>query len=232
MKNNKIIGIIGGVGPQATQLIYERIIYYAQNKYNAKNNDDFPHLVIESVPIPDFISNTKKIEVAEKMLIESTKRLTNVGVSYVAIASNTVHILLTKLQKSTNVPFISIIDLVTKQCRKLKYKKVGLLGSPILVKSGLYAKELSKYGITIELPTMEEVHISEKIIRHVLAGTTNEVDKIQYINMLNDFYSRGCETIILGCTELPLAINYEALGNKTISSDDLLAETITDYYYN
>jgi len=231
MKNNKIIGIIGGIGPQATQLIYERIIYYAQNKYGAKNNDDFPHLMIESIPIPDFISDKKKINVAEKMLIKSTERFTNAGVSYIAIASNTVHILLTTLQYITSIPFISIIDLVAKQCHKLKYKKVGLLGSPMLIGSGLYTKELRKYGITLELPTSDEIRISEKIIRHVLAGTTNELDKIQYINMFSDFYSRGCETIILGCTELPLAINYEALGNKTINSDDTLAETITDYYY-
>lgn len=232
MKKNKIIGIIGGVGPQATQSIYERIIYYAQNKYGAKNNDDFPHLMIESIPIPDFISDKKKINIAEEMLIKSTERLANAGVSYIAIASNTVHILLTKLQRKTNIPFISVIDLVAKQCNKLKYKKVGLLGSPILLKSGLYTNELSKYGIALELPTVKEVFIAEKIIRHVLASTSNKSDKIEYVNTLNNLYYRGSETIILGCTELPLAINYEALGNKTINSDDLLSETITDYYYN
>ncbi|KKP67528.1 MAG: hypothetical protein UR68_C0001G0086 [Candidatus Roizmanbacteria bacterium GW2011_GWA2_35_19] len=44
-------------------------------------------------------------------------------------------------------------------------------------------------------------------------------------------YDYGAENIILGCTELPQAINYEALGEKTIDSDEVLAEAIVDYYY-
>ena len=60
----------------------------------------------------------------------------------------------------------------------------------------------------------------------------NEEKKQQYIGVLNDLFSKGSEAIILGCTELPLAANYEVLGNRTINSDEVLAEGIVDYYYS
>ena len=63
---NKKVGIIGGVGPQSTDYIYEKIIEFSQTKYNAKDNADYPRLIIESVPVPDFISNKENIETAEK----------------------------------------------------------------------------------------------------------------------------------------------------------------------
>jgi len=44
-------------------------------------------------------------------------------------------------------------------------------------------------------------------------------------------FDRGADGIILACTELPLAINYEALGNKIIDSMEVLAEGLVDYYY-
>ena len=229
--NNKKIGIIGGVGPQATQFIYGKIIEFSQSKYGAKNNNDYPQLVIENVPVPDFISDTTQIEIAKGMLIKSAQSLTKAGATRLCIGSNTVHILLEELKKSTNVEFISMIELVAKKCIEHNFNKVGLLGTPVLIKSGLYEQELKKNGIDLVLPTEKEIEIADCIIRDVLAGHKSFDKKQEYIGALNDLFGRGAQAIILGCTELPLAINYEALGNRTISSDEVLAEGIVDYYY-
>ncbi|EKD99590.1 MAG: hypothetical protein ACD_22C00226G0002 [uncultured bacterium] len=230
-KNNKKVGIIGGVGPQATQFIYGKIIDLSQSKYGAKNNDDYPQILIESVPVPDFISDTSRIEEAKEMLIKSVQSLTNAGATRLCIGSNTVHILLEELKKITEVEFISMIELVAKKCVKHGFNKVGLLGTPVLVKSGLYEQELKNSGVELVLPTEDEIEIADSIIRDVLAGQKAFDKKHEYIGALNDLFSRGAQAIVLGCTELPLAINYEALGNRTISSDEVLAEGIVDYYY-
>ena len=231
MINNKKIGVIGGVGPQATKFIYEKIIELSQSKYGAKNNNDYPDLIIESLPIPDFISDKSQIEVARKMLVESTQSLVKAGVTRLCLGSNTVHILLDELRKSTEVNFISMIELVAKKCVENKFLKVGLFGTPVLLESGLYKKELEKNGVELILPNKEEIEISDSIIRDVLAG--RKISKKQeYITALNNFFKQGAQSIILGCTELPLTINYEALGNRIISSDEVLAEGIVDYYYS
>jgi len=229
--NNKKIGIIGGIGPQATGALYKKIIELAQTKYKAKNNNDFPRILIESVPIPDFISNTEKIDEAKEMLIEATKILTKAGATKLCIASNTVHLLLEDLKNETNVEFISMIELVAQKCDKLNFKRVGLLGSPVTLNSGLYNKELEKHRIETILPTDNQKAIIDKIIRCILAGQTNKSEREEYIDILNSLFDRGADGIILACTELPLAINYEALGNKIIDSMEVLAEGLVDYYY-
>lgn len=228
----KKIGIIGGVGPQATTFIYQKIIELAQIKYLAANNDDFPNIIIESVPIPDFITDKSQIEKAKTMLIEATKVLTAAGVTKLCIGSNTVHILLEDLSKETGVEFVSMIALVGKLCQSRSLKKVGLLGTPVLIESGIYVKELEKYGIETILPTKKQLEVADRIIRRVISGKQNEEDKQAYIACLNEMYGNGAETIILACTELPLALNYEALGNRTINSDEVLAEGLVDYYYS
>src|SRR3990167_249250 len=73
MKNQKIIGLIGGVRPQSTNYIYKKIISLSQKKYGAKNNDDYPEMVIHSIPIPDFISDKEKVKLALTMLISCKK---------------------------------------------------------------------------------------------------------------------------------------------------------------
>ena len=111
MNNHKKIGLIGGVGPQATDFIYNKIIELSQKKYGAKNNADYPYLIIESVPVPDFISNNNNITTAKNMLINSIAVFDKAGVTKIAIASNTVHILLPELQLTTKIKFLSIVDL-------------------------------------------------------------------------------------------------------------------------
>lgn len=227
----KKIGIIGGVGPQATSEIYNRIIDFAQSKYGAVNNEDFPNIVIESVPVPDFISNDDKMEKALQMLAGAIRSLEMAGVTKLCIGSNTVHLLVPKLKKVSNVGFISLIQEITNLCARERLKRVGLIGSPMTINSGLYAKPLHQKNIKVIVPDKDELEFLNEVIRSVIAGNMNSVEKREYARIINRLLSSGAEKVILGCTELPLAINYEALGDKVISTTDVLAEKLVDYYY-
>ncbi|MBN1332037.1 amino acid racemase [Candidatus Dojkabacteria bacterium] len=227
---NKIIGILGGVGPQATAILYKKIIEFSQKNFAAKNNDDYPRVIIDSVPIPDFISNKDGMGDAKKMLKKSVGILTQAGATRLAIASNTVHLLLSDLQGETEVEFSSIIDAVAEKCNGLK--KVGLLASSVTLGADLYDKTLGNFGIEIIKPRIADRKTVDKIIRYVLAGTDNGKEKKDYVRILNSLYEAGAENVILGCTELPLAINYEALSGRIINSMNALAEELVDYYYN
>jgi len=228
----KKVGIIGGVGPQATSYLYQKIVSFSQELYGADDNDDFPHLLIESIPIPDFISDKTKVDVALNMLKETVKGFQSSQVDRICIASNTVHILLDDLVKETDIPFLSMIDLVSKKCSDFGYKKVGLLATPVLTESGLYEKSLNGLEIELIKPETNELSIVEAIIRGVIAGNIPEDKKASYIELMNKLYSNGAEAIILGCTELPLAFDYKVLGKRAINSDEVLAEEIVHYYYS
>ncbi len=225
------VGILGGVGPQATLFIYQRLIEIAQNKYNAKNNDDYPYVIFASVPVPDFISDTKNLEKAEQMLAEAAQGLVNAGCDALCIGSNTAHILLERLQAKTGAKFISMVELVADRCSALSYKKVALLGTPVLLKSGLYDQALKSRGIQLVHPSEEQIKLCDEVIRLVIAGQSVEFIKEEYIKVLSSMLDQGANAIILGCTELPLVLDYAALGERVMSSDKILAEGIADFCY-
>ena len=227
----KRLGIIGGVGPQATAFIFERIIEAAQNNFGAINNEDYPDLRIATVPVPDFISDEKNIEPAKRMLIEAAKSLEASGCEALVIASNTVHILIDDLRKEVAIPFISMVELVSDRCKELGLHKVALLGTPILLKSGLYDEQLSARGIELVKPSPEQIEICDSVIRSVIAGSKDVANRKEYVDVLSSMFDQGADAIILGCTELPLVLNYEVLGKRIISSDTVLAEGITAFCY-
>ena len=227
----KKIGILGGVGPQATAYIYNHLIHYSSSTHKAVNNDDYPYVILASVPVPDFISSKENIDTAKQMLIEAANGLVQSGCELLCIGSNTVHILLEDIKQEVNTPFLSMIELVVIECKCRKYNKVALLGTPVLIESVLYDDELAKYDIELIKPTDEQELICNEVIRRIIAGKPIETIKSEYVAVLNAMFDKGADGIILGCTELPMVLNYEALGNRVISSDDLLAKGIADYYY-
>jgi aspartate racemase len=228
----KKIGILGGVGPQATAYIYQNIIQQSASSHGAVNNDDYPYVVFASVPVPDFISDKDNIDRAKEMLIEAAQGLVKSGCETLCIGSNTVHLLLDDVQAAVQVPFISMVELVAKECHTRGYKKVALLGTPVLIESGLYDKAMQEYGIDLMTPDNKQETICDSVIRRVIAGKPIDEIKPSYISVLNAMFDSGAEAVILGCTELPMVLNYEALGKRVISSDEVLARGIVEYYYS
>jgi aspartate racemase len=227
----KRLGIIGGVGPQATSFIFEHIIESAQINYGAVNNEDYPDLRIATVPVPDFISDERNIEPAKQMLIDAAHSLESSGCKALVIASNTVHILLEDLRREVSIPFISMVELVSEKCKELGLKKVALLGTPILLKSKLYNEQLNSRGIVLIGLDQSQVEVCDNVIRSVIAGEKDVANRKEYIEVLSSMFDQGADAIILGCTELPLVLNYEALGKRIISSDMILAEGVTKFCY-
>ncbi len=230
-KRRKKIGIIGGVGPQASQYLYGKVMECSQRKYAAENNSDFPELVLYSTPVPDFISNREYITQAETMFREVIAFFNHCQVDRIIVASNTVHLLLKSFQQQTDIPFISIIDAVIEKIVFDGRKKVGLLASPMTVDTGLYQLPLEKRGIELITPHSVDQDLVESMMRAIISGNNNGQLRKQYVTVTQSLFDREAEAIILGCTELPMAINYEAIGNKVYNSMSILAEKIVDYYY-
>lgn len=225
------IGLIGGVGPQATAFIYERLIEAARISHGARNNKDYPDVLIASVPVPDFISSKDDLDEARRMLIDAAQGLERAGCEALCIGSNTVHILLDELRGSVKVPFISMVELVASRCKELGYSKVAVLGTPVLLSSGLYDAALDEHGITLIKPNEEQVEICDDVIRGVIAGNAEIPKRHEYVEVLSSMFDQGADGVILGCTELPLVVDYEVLGKRILSSDIILAHGMAEFCY-
>lgn len=202
-KNKQIIGILGGMGPQASAHLVTLLIDMSI-KNGIKNDSDFPEIILDSVPVPNFISDTKNLARALKILKSRVRLLNKMNISQLAIACNTAHIILPDLQSVSDAPFISIINEVVNEVRESGINKVGLLATPSTIHFGLFDKALEKSNIQLILPTKEEQIILEKIIRNIILGKKLQSDILKLRSVAASLKKQGAQGIILGCTELPL----------------------------
>lgn len=204
MKNKGAICILGGMGPEASARMLEVMVSMAARDFGAKNGDDFPEIVLFSVPVPDFISDKRKLPQALSMLKQRINFMNNMDVSSVAIACNTAHILLADLQKFSKVPFVSMIEAVGDQVESQDIGKVGILASPLTIGFGLFQGTLEKRKIGVIIPNKRQLTALERIIRNVIAGGVAKKDIQELVLIAGDLKRRGAKGIVLGCTELPL----------------------------
>jgi aspartate racemase len=215
------IGVIGGMGPEASCVFYEKIIKYSQEKYGAVQDTDYPELILHSLPLEGF--NEIGIEDKEKVfsqLKESVRNLNKMKVSFIVMTCNTVHYFVNKLQKISSVPILSIIDLVNE---KVNGEKTLLLASESVYKLGVYS-----HVKNIAIPSDDDKKIITNCILSVMNGKKDFSSKEKLLSLINksDF-----SKVILGCTELPLIIGSKDTDKKLIDTLDLLAiETLKKYH--
>ncbi|HVF69758.1 MAG TPA: amino acid racemase [Xanthomonadales bacterium] len=204
MKNRQAIGVLGGMSPLASRNMYDRLIQLSMQYFGAIKNDDFPEIILHSIPVPDFISNSKDKYRAFDMLKDRVKDLNKLNISCLSIACNTAHVLLEDLQIISKAPFMSMIDEVVKTVVSNKIKKIGILGSPLIIRSRLYQSRLEKFNIDSIVPNNTQQQVLDRIIRNVISGDITKKDSKLLSSIADELVSRGARGIILGCTELPI----------------------------
>jgi aspartate racemase len=231
-KQNKTIGLIGGMGPFASAYFYKLLLSKSLGDYGAKNNDDFPEILIDSVPVPDFVSDTSKLKKAKTMLISRVKKMNRYGVGSIGMICNTGHILYDDLSKISKGKFYSMIDLVAEEASNKGFRKIGVLATSTTIKFDLYGKALFKKGIKVFYPKVGSQKLHESIIRDMIAGkkVSGDVKKLE-ISVEKLIREYGLDGVILGCTELPLVFPKNKFEN-VIDCLDILADKLLERYYN
>lgn len=199
--NYKSLGIIGGAGPLAGAALYTEIIRYFQEYHGAINDNDFPKITLLSYPFSDMLkaSDVNKIAVQNE-LQDAVKTLFKIDCFAFGIACNTLH-LFTKNIDNAGMKFISIVDATKKAVTTLHSKKPLFLGSTTSVNNGLY-NDLSEYVV---YPRQDQQKVVMDIIFNVLSGAIYEDDALRLKSIVQEiFIETPFDSIILGCTELPL----------------------------
>lgn len=204
MSNKGAIVILGGMGPEASAKMLQVLVDMAAEEFGAKDGADFPEIILFSLPVPDFISDKRKIGIARSILEDKVKLLNNTDASCAVLACNTAHIMFGDLQTVSKVQFVSMIEAVADEVERQSIGTVGLLATPSSINAGLFQLALSKRKIKVILPSNAEMKSLEKIIRRVISKQVLEEDIEGVLRIAESLAERGAKGIILGCTELPL----------------------------
>ena len=225
--NKKIIGILGGMGPESTAMFYQSVIQQCQKQYGAQYDEDYPEIFIYNLPIPNVVEGIKKPSKILPILIRGIKKLEYIGVDFIAIPCNTVQYFYDNLRKSISVSLLNIVEETAKKIKSENYKRVGLLATITTIENKIYERILTKFGIKTIAP--EEQNKVTKIILNILAGKKLESDKLELMKIIGNMKQSGAEAIILGCTDIPALLTQKDINIELFDSIEILAEATVKY---
>jgi len=202
----KIIGILGGMGPEATIDLFYKIIKFTP----VEKDQDHLRIIIDNNPkIPD---RTAAIlgrgEGPLPALQETARNLEKAGADFIIIPCNTAHYFLPLIQESVKIPILNMIEETAKETQKRisQIQKVGLLASVGIYETEIYHQQFKKFNIEVISPEEKDKEEVMKVIYAVKAGNLSEGIKKSILKIAQKLIDKGAEVIIAGCTEIPLIL--------------------------
>lgn len=232
MEQDKIIGVIGGMGPYAGLDLVRKIFDLTDAQ------KDQQHLPVALLSFPGWIRDRstflfeKTGENPADAIFEIAKRLDELGAVVAGIPCNTAHApsifdaLEEKLKESgSQLRLIHMIQEAASHIRKSTQgvSRVGILSTLAVYRLGLYGRALEAEGLT---PVVPDENVQENIVNRTIFDPTygikaqaNPVSLIarqSLLNAIEHLREKGAEAVILGCTELPLAIPEQEIESTLI----------------
>ncbi|MCP2604812.1 amino acid racemase [Candidatus Aminicenantes bacterium AH-873-B07] len=225
--SNKIIGILGGMGPEATVYLFDLIVKMTEAN---RDQEHIPIIIYNNPKIPHRTNAILKGTSSPlTFLIEGAKFLENAGAGFIVMPCVTAHYFYSEIVKNIKIPFLHLIeetyDYVKKEFPRLK--KIGLLATLGTVKTDLFQEFFEKGGMKIVIPNEKDQNkVMEAIYssKGIKAGYKNGLPKDLLMEVARNLINKkDCEAIIAGCTEVPLALKKDDLTVPFINPLEIIA---------
>ncbi|HLN54217.1 MAG TPA: amino acid racemase [Lentimicrobium sp.] len=227
----KKIGIIGGLGPEATVDYYKEII----NRFKTEGGEmNYPEIVLYSVNMADFLKplNQQKWEEAASYIVSKIEALHRAGADFAAISANTPHLLFEMIREKSPLHLISIVEATGYKARQLGLTRPGLIGTRFTMNASFYPDTFKKYGMEVIVPSeREKALINRKLFSEIELGIFKDDTRQELIDitkrMVNDDH---IDSLILGCTEFPLILTEpEYAGIPMLNTTAIHVDAIVKY---
>ncbi len=226
--NKNIIGILAGMGPRSTSPFIDLVIDECQTQYGAKYDEDFPKIMIYSLPTPFYIDRPMDHELMKKTIIEGLKKLESIGVDFIAMPCNSAHVYFKDLKKSIGIPLLNIVDETIKHLPEVT-QKVTLFSTSSTFDSEIYQNSIIDSGpeFIFENNWQQKLNFLIKSIKNDKEDTKN----IEIWNeLIEDVKSKAIRNIIVGCTDLNVVLKKTPNSLDVIDSSRCLAESVINKY--
>jgi aspartate racemase len=202
----KLIGIIGGIGPEST-IDYYRLFL---SIYREHRPEGYPPLLINSIDLARALKLVTSGDLAglAAYMLEEVHRLARAGATHGLLASNTPHIVFDEIEDSSPIPLISIVETACRAAVERKLKRVGLFGTRFTMQGGFYQRVFAREGIEVAIPEAgDQKFIHDTYLNELVNGIVKPETRERYIAIARKMKSeRDMEALILGGTELPLLL--------------------------
>jgi aspartate racemase len=224
-ESDKIVGIIGGMGPAATIDFMSRVL----NATPATIDQDHIRMLVDNNPrIPSRqLAMRGQGTDPGKTISDMAVRLQTMGADFIVMPCNLAHNWQSDIEAVITIPFVSIIE---ESVRAAMGKSeddgpVGLMTTPGCFQAGLYQKSLVDAGrTTVIIQTPKELADTMMLVEQIKAGDRSHSVVEGLRALANHLVRRGAKVLIAACTELPLVLNQEMFDVPFVSPTDVLAK--------
>lgn len=218
------IGVLGGMGPQATVDFMAEVI----RRTPASRDQDHLRVLVDSNPhVPDRQAAMRGDSSAvRRVLRDMAEGLERQGAHFLVMPCNTAHAFIDDAIAATTIPFLSIIDVTVDAVRAsaADAERVGLLATDACIEAGTYQNVAAGARLEIVVPDPSDQAECMELISAVKAGDTAPAVRSRMAALAARLVDRGTDALIAGCTEIPLILEADAVSVPLVSSTDVLAE--------
>jgi aspartate racemase len=221
---HRVVGIIGGMGPEATLDLMRRVLA----KTPARDDQDHIHLIVESNPkIPSRIAHLIDGTGADPTpeLIRIALNLQRAGAEALAIPCNTAHAYAHSIRRAVNIPLLDMVQLTVDQIAdSRRVARVGLLASSAVLATELYARAFAGHGIAVVHPARQDDVMS--LIKAVKRGETGLDIQGSLARTARDLADQA-DVLLVGCSEL--SVIAAGITAPFVDSLDVQAQAIVSF---
>ena len=227
----KILGMIGGTGPESTVEYYRRLIA----TYHARVSDSgAPPIIINSVDNKNLVKWFTAGELARvaDFLGAEIERLARAGADFALIAAVTPLLGFDKLQQRASIPLLSIVEATADAATKAGLRRLALFGTRFTMQATLFPEAFERRGMTIVLPNeKEQEFIHEKYMGELFVGTILDETRAALVDIVETMKRRdNVDGLILGGTELSLILREPtAAGLPVLDTTQIHVETALEW---
>jgi aspartate racemase len=217
------IGIVG-CSAEGAALCYRTICLEAEPLMGRHAH---PEITLHTIPLAEYMKPIELLddwEAVGKLMLRSAETLKRAGADFLICPDNTVHEALPFVIPTSPLPWLHIAEEVGKEARRQNFKKLGLTGTKFLVRSAVYPEKLEQLGIDYTRPTPEQQERINSIIFDELVRGEQSMNALFYFEqVVESLKLKGCDAVVLGCTELPLLVSDRESPLPALDSTRILA---------
>ena len=221
------IGIIGGMGPMASQLFYKMVTEHTAAE---RDQDHIDLILLSDASMPDRTAAilSGQYEGVFQRLLADARLLEQAGCTVLAVPCNTSHFFLDRVQEHIGVPILNMIrETAAALAGRYPGGVVGVMATDGTVQTGLYQKALTERGLTPWTPPAEiQKEVMHQIYDRVKKGLP--CDQESWARIEAAYRQAGCAAVVLACTELSVIKADEGLGDWYVDPMETLARKVIE----
>ena len=185
-----------------------------------------PEVSLHTHPLAEYMVYIRSGDwsgVAELML-SSARKLSKIGADFAVCPDNTIHQAFDMVSAQSPIPWLHIADAVADEAKVNGFSNLGITGTKYLTTGPVYSETLKNNSLSCQIPDEEDREKIDTIIfKELVNGVFTEKSRQYFNRVIQKLKERGCDAVVLGCTEIPLLVDPNDCPLPTLDSTRLLA---------